>query len=307
MAVHGIFLLAVLLWQCCTIINGLFTVEARTSHIIAEYGGNISMECRFKLDLATDFEKLNVLWKHIKRDGKDGIEVAKFANGKDLEILHSSHMKLLSSELRNGRAILHINNVKMTDAGQYYCIISYIGADYKVINLDVQAPYKKITSHVRNVVSSSGETVKEVSCQSFGYPEAKVIWMEEKENLTMVHNISHTLTTDMLFNVTSVVRVPAESNRILTCTFWNKISHNATSHTLDVSERIQNAKPQEWKFLLVILAIIIIIASLSAAVYAQKKGFCSIRKSLCNSICTKETVRINTDMPFMCEHSSIHI
>ncbi|XP_056378038.1 programmed cell death 1 ligand 1-like isoform X2 [Hyla sarda] len=290
--------------------GGLFTVEARKSHLIAEYGSKISLECLFKLDLETDFENLRVLWKHMTRDRKDSIEVAKFANGKDIEIFqfknYSAHMKLLSSELHKGCAILHISNVKMTDAGQYSCIISYIGSDYKEITLDVQAPYKIITTHVREVVNSSGETVREVSCQSFGYPEAEVTWMVDKENHTVVHNTSYTLTTDMLFNVTSVVRIPDKFNRTLTCIFWNKITHNTTSLTFHVSEKVKTAKPQEWKFLFALLPLVIIIIFLLAAVYGQYKKVWHIRTTLCNSICKRETCNINANMSSATENSDAH-
>ncbi|KAM3937695.1 programmed cell death 1 ligand 1-like [Leptodactylus fuscus] len=294
MAGHNNFLLAMILGMCCTIINGLFTVEARTSHYIAEYGGNVSMECQFTLDPGTHVKNLQVLWKH-NIDKLKSVEVVKYINGKDIEILqgtnYSARVKLLSNELHKGRAILHISNIKRTDAGQYSCIISSHGSDYKVINLDVQAPYKKIIKQVRNVFNSSGDAVKEVSCQSFGYPKAKVTWMVDKENLTEVYNISYTLTPDKLFNVTSVVRIPAKSNRALTCTFWNEISCNATSLTFNVSENSATERSQEWRLLFSSLAIIIVIVFLLAVVYVsgQWKMFYQKRAGFHDNICTNET------------------
>ncbi|XP_040273074.1 programmed cell death 1 ligand 1-like isoform X2 [Bufo bufo] len=274
MAVYSNFLLVVLLWMCCTIISGLFTVQAKKSHYMAEYGGNVSMECQFTMDLGTSIENLNVLWKH-RRDNMNSVEVVKYINGKNIEISQSSsgsdRMKLLSNELRKGRAILHISKVKMTDAGQYLCIISSQGSDFKVMNLDVQAPYKEITKQVTYVVNSSGETVREVSCQSFGYPEAKVTWMIDNKNFTVVHNTSYTLTADRLFNVTSIVRIPAMSDRTLTCTFWNKITHNPTSLTFNVS------------------------------VSGRYKKCHQLRTSICT-----DTLRINADMSSANKYSSSH-
>ncbi|KAG9486730.1 hypothetical protein GDO78_006877, partial [Eleutherodactylus coqui] len=244
----------------------LFTVQAKRSHYIAEYGSNVSMECQF-MDLGTHVKDLSVLWKH-NRDTASGVEVVKYINGKDVEVLQgknsSARMKLLSDELHNGRAILHISKVQMTDAGQYFCIISSDGSDYKVMTLEVEAPYRTITPQVRDVVNASGETVKEVSCQSFGYPEAKVTWMMDKENLTAVHNISYILTADGLFSVTSVVRVPATSNRTVTCTFWNQGTHNATSLTFTVSGN------QSFLYLLTFISLVQIYFSL----------FCFFSKSL---------------------------
>ncbi|XP_040273073.1 programmed cell death 1 ligand 2-like isoform X1 [Bufo bufo] len=305
MAVYSNFLLVVLLWMCCTIISGLFTVQAKKSHYMAEYGGNVSMECQFTMDLGTSIENLNVLWKH-RRDNMNSVEVVKYINGKNIEISQSSsgsdRMKLLSNELRKGRAILHISKVKMTDAGQYLCIISSQGSDFKVMNLDVQAPYKEITKQVTYVVNSSGETVREVSCQSFGYPEAKVTWMIDNKNFTVVHNTSYTLTADRLFNVTSIVRIPAMSDRTLTCTFWNKITHNPTSLTFNVSENVKNEKSQAWKLSFVSLTILIVIVVFILVYVSGRYKKCH---QLRTSICT-DTLRINADMSSANKYSSSH-
>ncbi|XP_073508546.1 programmed cell death 1 ligand 1-like isoform X2 [Phyllobates terribilis] len=308
MAAQSNFLFAVLLWKCCTIISGLFTVAAKKSHYIAVYGNNVSMECQFSLDMGTDVEKLNVLWKH-SRDKLDAVEVVKHINGKDIEILqdknYSARIKLLSNELHKGRAILHISKVKMTDVGQYLCIISSHGSDYKVIKLDVQAPYKNITTQVRDVVNSSGETVREVSCQSFGFPKANVTWVVDKENLTVVQNISYTLTADRLFNVTSVVRIPGTSSTTLTCTFWNEINHNETSLTFTVSEPVKNEKSQEWKLSFVSLAILIVIVVSLAVGYGQYKRVHQ-KTGFNKSICKNETLSINDNTLATSKYSSKH-
>ncbi|XP_077105272.1 programmed cell death 1 ligand 1-like isoform X3 [Ranitomeya variabilis] len=308
MASHSNFLLAVLLWKCCTIISGLFTVEAKKSHYIAVYGNNVSMECQFALDMGTGVEKLNVLWKH-SRDKMDAVEVLKHINGKDIEILqdknYSDRIKLLSNELHKGRAILHISKVKMTDAGQYLCIITSHGSDYKVLKLDVQAPYKNITTQVRDVVNSSGETVREVSCQSFGYPKANVTWVVDKENLTVVQNISYKITADRLFNVTSVVRIPVTFSATLTCTFWNEINHNETSLTFTVSGPVKNEKSQEWKLSFVSLAIWIVVVSLAVG-YGKYKRAHQKRTAFNKSRCTNDALSINDDTlatsKYSCDH-----
>ncbi|XP_073398737.1 programmed cell death 1 ligand 1-like isoform X2 [Dendrobates tinctorius] len=309
MAAHSNFLIAVLLWKCCTIISGLFTVEAKKSNYIALYGSNVSMECQFALDMGTDVEKLNILWKHI-REKMDAVEVVKHINGKDIEILqdknYSDRIKLLSNELHNGRAILHINEVKMTDAGQYLCIITSHGSDYKVLKLDVQAPYKNITTQVRDVVNSSGQKVREVSCQSFGYPKANVTWVVDKENLTVVQNISYTITADRLFNVTSVVRIPGTSSTTLTCTFWNEINRNETSLTFTVSEPVKNEKSQEWKLSFVSLAILIVIVVSTAVGFGQYKRVYQKRTGFNISRCTNDTLSINDDTLATSKYSSDH-
>ncbi|CAI9617634.1 unnamed protein product, partial [Staurois parvus] len=153
--------------------------------------------------------------------------------GKHVEILqdkdYRGRVKLLSDELKKGHASLRIINVKMTDAGQYLCIIAFQGSDFKEISLEVQAPYKQINTKVTDVVTSSGQTMKELSCQSVGFPKAEVTWLSSSGNISATNNISYTLTAEGLFNITSVIRISSEANRTFTCIFWSDALQNSSS------------------------------------------------------------------------------
>ncbi|XP_075065278.1 programmed cell death 1 ligand 1-like [Mixophyes fleayi] len=319
MELHTAVLYAVLLWNCCTILNALFTVQARKSHYTVEYGGEVTMECNFPVKSKSDVGNMNVLWKHIT-DKEESVEVVKYINGKDVQVLqdkdYRGRVKLLSHELYKGRAILQISNVKITDAGQYFCIISSQGSDYKTINLEVQAPYKEIKTGVTDVVTLSGQTMKEISCQSYGYPEADVTWLSDRGNISVVHNTSYTLTADRLFNVTSVIRMFDAANMTLTCRFWNKAVQNSTSltFTFPVSETTSNENSGEWILPAVIVTILIVLTVIAIKMHDRCTRFSAKAKNIYSNIPTNATLNNDTSVPstgtcsgYISEHTALDV
>ncbi|KAM5191594.1 programmed cell death 1 ligand 2-like [Mantella aurantiaca] len=289
------YLLSVLvLCSQCTSVCGLLTVHTMKSSYTAEYGGLISMECRFTVQHSTNLEKMIVIWKHIYKGSTS--EVAKYSNGKNVEILrdkdYSNRVRLLSDELYNGRAILKINNVMMTDAGQYLCIIDSQGSDFKVISLEVQAPYKQINTKVTDVVTSSGQTMKELSCQSVGYPKAEVTWLSGSGNISAINNVSNILTAEGLFNVTSVIRISSTANGTFTCIFWNEALQNSSSQNFTLSE-ISNDKQHAWTAAVVIIMLLIVLILLSICIYGHCKGHYQKRITEYNSFHSGDTLGID--------------
>lgn len=119
----------------------LLTVEVPQQLYTAEYGKNVTMECRFPVNGSVDLGLLTVFWEQKRQGSLKAKEVYTFRNGKALRpSQHPDYIgraSLLHSELEAGRAILQITNVKITDAGSYLCLIDYQGVDYKYISLEV--------------------------------------------------------------------------------------------------------------------------------------------------------------------------
>ncbi|XP_077331167.1 programmed cell death 1 ligand 2-like isoform X2 [Lithobates pipiens] len=290
------YLLSVLvLSRYCASVCGLLTVQTIKSSYTAEYGGELNMECLFTVKHITNFEDMTVIWKHSKQKGSSS-EVAKYSNGKDVEILqdkeYRDRVKLLSDKLKKGRTILRINNVKMTDAGQYLCIIASQGSDFKEISLEVQAPYKQINTKVTDVVTSSGQTMKELSCQSVGYPKAEVTWLSNSGNISAINNISYIYTAEGLFNITSVIRIPSEANRTFTCIFWNNALQNSTSQYFTFPE-INNERQHEWVSAVVIITLLIVSIPILIFLYGHHKGHHKKRITEYNIIQLGETLSID--------------
>lgn len=102
---------------------------------MVEYGSNVTMECTFPVTTQLNLHALVVYWEMGEK------KVIQFVNGEeDLKVQHSSYSQrahLLKDQLHLGKAALQITDVKLQDAGVYYCLISYGGADYKRITLKV--------------------------------------------------------------------------------------------------------------------------------------------------------------------------
>ncbi|NWJ12241.1 PD1L1 protein, partial [Crypturellus undulatus] len=209
----------------------LFTVEVPQQLYVVEYGSNVTMECRFPVNGSLNHGLLSVVWEQRRQDQPISKEVYTLRNGKPLpSSQHHDYLgraTLLHSELKLGRALLQITDIKITDAGLYLCLIEYQGADYKYITLEVKASYKRIN---KQIMRKSDEDHFVFMCQSEGFPLAEVFWQNEKKfNLSGSTNTTYTLTADDLYNVTSVLTVKPNMSETYSCIFWNKKLNEQTS------------------------------------------------------------------------------
>lgn len=113
-----------------------FTITVTENLYVVEYGSNVTMECLFPVEKPLDLPALIVYWEMGDK------KIIQFVNGQeDLTVQHWSYRQraqLLKDQLFSGKAALQITNVKLQDAGIYRCLISYGGADYKRITLEVR-------------------------------------------------------------------------------------------------------------------------------------------------------------------------
>uniref|UniRef100_A0A4X2LVX7 CD80-like immunoglobulin C2-set domain-containing protein n=1 Tax=Vombatus ursinus TaxID=29139 RepID=A0A4X2LVX7_VOMUR len=179
--------------------GGLFTVTVPKELYIADYGSNVTMECNFDTGGQVDIDALR----------------------KDLEI-QSEHnerrMTLLEDQLSLRKALLHIRDVQIMDAGQYHCLLLYRdAADYKYVTLQVKASYKTINTQVIRV---PGSNEMEFTCQSKGYPLAVVSWLNINESV----NTTHSKTPEGLYNIISVLRLKENTHRNVSCDSFHNTS-----------------------------------------------------------------------------------
>ncbi|NXP72209.1 PD1L1 protein, partial [Ramphastos sulfuratus] len=208
-------------------LNALFTVEAPQSLYTVEHGNNVTMECTFPVNGKLKFRDLNVSWE--KKDELKKEVYVLIKGQEDLKNQHSDfkgRAKLLKENLNFGQSLLQITDVKLRDAGVYHCIIGYGGADYKTINLKVNAPYRNITQEIVR----TGNNEWKLTCRSEGYPQAEVIWRNrEHEDLTDKANTSYETGSDQLYYMTSTLTIKSRTDEIFYCIFWNKELQENTS------------------------------------------------------------------------------
>ncbi|XP_029140802.1 programmed cell death 1 ligand 1 [Protobothrops mucrosquamatus] len=224
----------------------LFRVSVIQPHYSAEYGSNVTIGCRFPTDNSLNLTQLNIFWQLKLSD--EAKEVYKLQNGReDLSGQHrhfQGRATLLYEELKRGYSMLHITHLKITDAGRYLCVVNYREADYKYIDLKIEAPYKRIKIQERKE-----EEEHILICQSEGYPMADVLWLyENRINDTIFANTSYKLTDTGLFNVTSVLRIRPSAPGNYSCIFQNKeLRQTSASRTVFLIGKKINALIM-WEF-----------------------------------------------------------
>ncbi|KAK1334504.1 hypothetical protein QTO34_005510 [Cnephaeus nilssonii] len=235
-----------------------FTITVTKDLYVVEYGSNVTMECKFPVTTPLNLFALVVYWEMGEK------KVIQFVNGQeDLKVQHSSYSQrahLLKDQLFLGKAALQITDVKLQDAGVYYCLISYGGADYKRITLKVNAPYRKINQRISVDLDTSEY---ELTCQAEGYPEAEVTWTSSDHR---VLNGKTTITSserdEKLLNVTSTLRVNTTANEIFYCTFRRSgFEENSTSElVIPEPPTIPRNKRTRWAILGAILLLFVALA-----------------------------------------------
>ncbi|KAM4053923.1 programmed cell death 1 ligand 2-like isoform 2-T3 [Anomaloglossus baeobatrachus] len=212
-------------------ILALFVVTAPKSTYTVRYGDTVQMVCKFPVTEQDDLGKLKVSWQHLQPKPHDEpSQVTMFNNGREdvlsQEKMYKGRASLITQELKNGMAILKIEEVKLTDAGEYLCVLQLVGSDFQVIMLKVQASYSKIvTSYI------SEENQVSLTCESIGFPEAEVYWKKNGVNVSSPVNTSITQTTDGFYKITSTIK-GMDSNDSYQCMFWNKALNEKTEALL---------------------------------------------------------------------------
>ncbi|XP_025747365.2 programmed cell death 1 ligand 1 isoform X1 [Callorhinus ursinus] len=246
-----------------------FMITVSKDLYVVEYGGNVTMECKFPIEKQLNLLALIVYWE------MEDKKIIQFVNGKeDLQVQHSSYSQraqLLKDQLFLGKAALQITDVKLQDAGVYCCLIGYGGADYKRITLKVHAPYRKINQRISvDPVTSEHELM----CQAEGYPEAEVIWTSSDHRvLSGKTTITNSNREEKLFNVTSTLRVNTTAYEIFYCTFRRSGPEGNRNNTakLVIPEPLP-VPPNERTHFVVLGAVLVFLAVTLAVICLKRNG-----------------------------------
>ncbi|XP_036385466.1 uncharacterized protein si:ch211-241b2.5 [Megalops cyprinoides] len=263
-----LLILQVVLWPG---VPALFTVEVTKPFHLAEFRGNVTMECIFLPGGGE--ESLSVFWRRILPEPP--MEVYKLENGKEdlssQDPQYRDRVRLLRDELRRGRAALQISHLRINDSGTYQCLVEMGGADYKQTILAVKASYKSINKSVRR----SGRDEVELLCQSQGYPQASVVWTDGRgRNLTEEANTTTVISSDQLFHVTSGITVRT-SNNTYTCAFIKEglMSQSVTFHIPEEIPWKQTGKGSLVVAVVVLIAVTSAVCVISILIYRRRAGY----------------------------------
>lgn len=226
-----------------------FTVTVPVELYTVDYGSNVTLECHFDTGGPVELRDLRASLQKAEND----------------TFLHSERATLLEEQLPLGKALFHITRVRVTDAGQYRCLIIYGAAwDYKYLTLKVKASYKKINTHVLKV---PGTDEVEITCQAEGYPLAEVFW----PNVSVPANTSHTKTSEGLYQVISVLRLKPHPGRNFSCEFWNAHVKELTSAIVDPQGEMEPKIPPALLLHVLIPSFIIALMFIATMIVLRKR------------------------------------
>ncbi|XP_068508871.1 programmed cell death 1 ligand 1 isoform X5 [Syngnathus scovelli] len=230
-----VFILQLLFQPCLQV---LLTADAERVSYSAQMGGEVLMGCHFYPLSPHPYEDLMVAWYWRSRDLPR--LVSRLESG--LEEDSSQHpdfkgrARLLTEEIKDGRAILQVSRLRINDSGRYQCVVrTRNGADYKEIKLSVTAPYKTVTKTISKTVTG-GKLV--LTCQSEGYPMSTVAW-EDGHGRKLNASTSVVTTEEGLYRITSGIQVGSSQKNNYTCRFDSRSS----SATFLIPDETQ--KPKE--------------------------------------------------------------
>uniref|UniRef100_W5MVF8 CD274 molecule n=1 Tax=Lepisosteus oculatus TaxID=7918 RepID=W5MVF8_LEPOC len=211
----------------------LFTVDMTESSFLAEFRGNVTMECRFPTGGGETLSSLRVYWHRILPEPL--LEVYKLESGKeDLSTQHPRYkgrVNLQKDRLKQGQAVLQMSNLTISDSGKYRCIVEQGGADYKEATLNVRAPYRNIKTAVTGKCQGPKGHL-ELSCEAEGFPLADVQWTDMSGHSFNTTTTTHKKNEEGLFIVKSYFKVKAGCGDIYNCTFKSGTTNEETSASL---------------------------------------------------------------------------
>ncbi|XP_037653209.1 programmed cell death 1 ligand 2 [Choloepus didactylus] len=232
---------------------GLFTVTVPKELYMVDHGSNVTLECDFDTGGHVELGAIQASLQKMENETS----------------LHSERATLLEEQLLLGKALFHIPQVQVSDAGKYRCLIIYgVAWDYKYLTLKVKASYKKINTRVLKV-PGTGEV--ELTCQAEGYPLAEVSW----PNISVPVNTSHTKTSKGLYQVTSILRLKPHPGRNFSCVFWNANVKELTSAIIDPQGQMEPKVTTTTSLFHVLIPTCIIALILMAPLIVIRKRLCS--------------------------------
>ncbi|XP_073331110.1 butyrophilin subfamily 1 member A1-like [Pagrus major] len=239
--------------------------ELDCSHrpIVALAGDDVILQCQ--LQPAVDASSETLMWT---RPGLD----PKYIHGhKDGRLMFQSQnpsyylrTALFVDQLMNGNVSLKLFSVKLSDAGQYHCIIDskHMEASVQLIVGAASTPVVNIAGHDR----FKGAVV--LQCESTGwYPEPEVFWLDAEGNLLSAGPTETVRGPDDLYTVSSRVTVEKRHSNSFTC----RVQQNSTNQTRETLIHVPAdffiVHPSSYEIsiitiLFVILGVIIMITML---------------------------------------------
>ncbi|XP_070710457.1 butyrophilin subfamily 2 member A2-like isoform X2 [Pempheris klunzingeri] len=197
--------------------------------IVAQIGDDVILPCHLEPPVNADF--WTVLWTkpglypkyvHFHQDGRLMFERQNRS--------YYLRTRLFVDELPTGNVSMKIFGVKVSDAGEYQCVLPSVQKE-----ASIQLVVGAASTPVIVVISNSSSSV-DLQCESKGwYPEPEVLWLDGEGNLVSAGPTEKVLGPDHLYAVSSRATVEKRRSNSFTCRVQQKDINQTREAHIQVS------------------------------------------------------------------------
>ncbi|XP_016109986.1 programmed cell death 1 ligand 1-like [Sinocyclocheilus grahami] len=296
-----------LLWPVSA--SALFTVGLQESSYEAELHEDVRLVCLFST--VKSLSDLTVIWSRV--EPKPAVDVYRLERGRENHIYTSAafikRAQLIHEQLNENRAVLHLKKLQIKDSGTYRCIVKEgDDGDYKQVTLSVTALY----TPMKKAIMETGQDEVELSCESQGFPSARVIWRDgQNTNLTEMSNSTTRSTDEDLIHVISKLTVKRDLVNNYTCSFLVKGEIQQTA-TFSIPDEFPPHCSTPYVWIVAVVVVLLAIVFISVILRMRKNGQKNRRsESKCaflfphaSSAITDSLLTVNENKPQTCDLNS---
>ncbi|XP_047454131.1 butyrophilin-like protein 10 [Mugil cephalus] len=248
--------------------------------IAALVGDDVILPCRLEPSIRAD--SMTVVWT---KPGLDPKYVHVHEDGRLVyQSQHPSYYyrtRLFVDELKNGNVSMKIMKVKVSDGGEYKCLIPSIKKeDY------IQLIVGSVSTPIITVISNmSGRAT--LSCESRGwYPEPEVLWLDAEGNLLSAGPPETVRGPDHLYTVSSRVTVDKRHNNSFTCRVQQNNIHQTREAHIHVPDYfiVDSTELVDFWWLIFIAVLVVPLCILCCCRVHSKKCVCPNHQVLALSL-----------------------
>lgn len=231
-----------------------------SSAIVAQ---NVTLNCDFEQHYYSENDE--ILWE-FSTLGKPITVWQSFPGTKELRKQAQRFHNRTHVKFRHEKASLTLQNISLSDSGDYRCIIIKKGkseqSSSEFVNLIVSAPYEisQLDSHYQN-----GSTV--LQCVALGgFPLGELKWhYENKEPMSQPWHVLNSSSTDGTFVINSTLKLEWLQNTTICCSIIHPLLKQETTckeisdHQEDYGSHLQTALMGVGIFIAIAIVIISII------------------------------------------------
>ncbi|XP_055984782.1 CD276 antigen isoform X2 [Sorex fumeus] len=252
---------------------GAVDVQVPEDPVVALVGTDATLLCSFSPEPGFSLDQLSLIWQ--LTDTKQLVH--SFAEGRDQGSSYANRTALFPDLLAQGNASLRLQRVRVADEGSFTCFVSVRDFGSAAVSLLVAAPYSKPSMSLEpSKELRPGITVNITCTSSHGYPEAEVLWQDERGvALSGSVSTSQTADTQGLFEVRSELSVVLGAGGTYSCRVRNPVLGQDALGSITVTGQPMTFPPEAlWVTVGLSVCLVLLLVALAFVCWRKIKQSC---------------------------------